>query len=106
MISLARVSEFLLAVFSKTNSDWWILFIGLIIDHLWMLQYYWLLFGFLNSHWSVTHLKRKMSDLEDEGLEKLIPVINKLQTVFTTANVRFALDLPQIVVIGSQSSGK
>jgi len=38
-------------------------------------------------------------------MEKLIPVINKLQEVFNTID-REPLDLPQIVVVGSQSSGK
>jgi dynamin 1-like protein len=35
----------------------------------------------------------------------LIPVINKLQDVFSAIGQQ-ALDLPQIVVVGSQSSGK
>ncbi|GBG24626.1 Dynamin [Hondaea fermentalgiana] len=40
-------------------------------------------------------------------MEGLIPVVNKLQDVFNTIGTRkVALDLPQIVVIGSQSSGK
>lgn len=38
-------------------------------------------------------------------MEKLIPVINKLQEVFSTVGFD-GLDLPQIVVVGSQSSGK
>ncbi|KAH9284715.1 Dynamin-1-like protein [Echinococcus granulosus] len=38
-------------------------------------------------------------------METLIPVINKLQDVFNTVGSE-ALQLPQIVVIGSQSSGK
>jgi len=36
-------------------------------------------------------------------MESLIPVINKLQDVFNTFN---AIQLPQIVIVGSQSSGK
>ncbi|KAL0208458.1 hypothetical protein P9112_011045 [Eukaryota sp. TZLM1-RC] len=40
------------------------------------------------------------------GMEKLIPVINKLQDIFTSVGVESYIDLPQIVVIGSQSSGK
>jgi dynamin 1-like protein len=36
----------------------------------------------------------------------LIKLINKLQDAFTTVNVQNPIDLPQIVVIGSQSSGK
>lgn len=38
-------------------------------------------------------------------MEDLIPVINKLQDVFSAIGQQ-ALDLPQIVVVGSQSSGK
>lgn len=38
-------------------------------------------------------------------MDRLIPVINKLQDVFKTVR-EGSLDLPQIVVIGSQSSGK
>lgn len=38
-------------------------------------------------------------------LEDLIPLVNKLQDVFNTVG-NDTLDLPQIVVIGSQSSGK
>jgi len=38
-------------------------------------------------------------------MEKLIPVINKLQDVFNAVGSE-GIDLPQIVVIGSQSSGK
>ncbi|KAK8776054.1 hypothetical protein V5799_030606, partial [Amblyomma americanum] len=38
-------------------------------------------------------------------MEALIPVINKLQDVFNTIGAD-ALQLPQIVVVGAQSSGK
>eukprot|EP01133_Synstelium_polycarpum_P001161 gene1161-1330_t len=38
-------------------------------------------------------------------MDQLIPVINKLQDVFNTLGTD-PLDLPQIVVVGSQSSGK
>ncbi|KAG7173887.1 Dynamin-1-like 1 [Homarus americanus] len=38
-------------------------------------------------------------------MEALIPVINKLQDVFNTVGAD-AIQLPQIVVVGSQSSGK
>ena len=41
----------------------------------------------------------------NEGMEPLIPIINKLQDVFNAIG-QSPLDLPQIVVIGSQSSGK
>ncbi|KAI8303675.1 Vacuolar protein sorting-associated protein 1 [Colletotrichum sp. SAR11_240] len=36
----------------------------------------------------------------------LITLVNKLQDVFTTVGVTNPIDLPQIVVVGSQSSGK
>ncbi|KAI9763785.1 MAG: vacuolar protein sorting-associated protein 1 [Geoglossum simile] len=36
----------------------------------------------------------------------LITLVNKLQDVFTTVGVQNPIDLPQIVVVGSQSSGK
>ncbi|KAH7033006.1 Dynamin central region-domain-containing protein [Microdochium trichocladiopsis] len=36
----------------------------------------------------------------------LIKTVNKLQDVFTTVGVNNPIDLPQIVVVGSQSSGK
>jgi len=38
-------------------------------------------------------------------MEKLIPVINKLQDVFNTVG-RESIQLPQIAVIGTQSTGK
>uniref|UniRef100_A0AAX7TFH4 Dynamin-type G domain-containing protein n=1 Tax=Astatotilapia calliptera TaxID=8154 RepID=A0AAX7TFH4_ASTCA len=38
-------------------------------------------------------------------MEALIPVINKLQDVFTTVGAD-TIQLPQIVVVGTQSSGK
>lgn len=39
-------------------------------------------------------------------MEKLIPLINKLQEIFYRTKVPFQVDMPQIVVIGGQSSGK
>ncbi|CAD7704395.1 unnamed protein product [Ostreobium quekettii] len=38
--------------------------------------------------------------------EGLIPIINKLQDIFSQVTLDFKLDLPQIAVVGSQSSGK
>ena len=38
-------------------------------------------------------------------MENLIPVVNKLQDVFSAIEQR-PLDLPLIAVVGSQSSGK
>ncbi|KKY28426.1 putative vacuolar dynamin-like gtpase [Phaeomoniella chlamydospora] len=42
-------------------------------------------------------------NVNDPGL---IALVNKLQDVFTTVGVQNPIDLPQIVVVGSQSSGK
>lgn len=39
-------------------------------------------------------------------MEKLIKVINKLQDVFSTLDQDPGLKLPQIIVVGEQSSGK
>ncbi len=38
-------------------------------------------------------------------MERLIPVINKLQDVFHSVGMLDTIDLPQIAVVGSQSSG-
>ncbi|KAK5014034.1 vacuolar protein sorting-associated protein 1, partial [Cryomyces antarcticus] len=43
------------------------------------------------------------NNLNDPGL---ITLVNKLQDVFTTVGVQNPIDLPQIAVVGSQSSGK
>ncbi|XP_055336334.1 dynamin-1-like isoform X2 [Paramacrobiotus metropolitanus] len=40
------------------------------------------------------------------GMEKLIPMVNKLQHAFAQLLIPVALDLPQIAVIGGQSAGK
>ena len=39
-------------------------------------------------------------------MEKLIPLINRLQDALGTINTKIELSLPQIVVVGAQSSGK
>ena len=39
-------------------------------------------------------------------MERLITLVNKLQEVFYISKVPFNVDMPQIVVIGGQSSGK
>ena len=41
-----------------------------------------------------------------ESLERLIPTINKLQDVISLINMPHLLSLPQIIVVGPQSSGK
>eukprot|EP00041_Stephanoeca_diplocostata_P020828 m.474106 g.474106 ORF g.474106 m.474106 type:complete len:848 (+) comp21671_c0_seq1:114-2657(+) len=40
------------------------------------------------------------------SMDALIPVINKLQDVFSAVGFDKAIELPQIVVVGAQSSGK
>ena len=42
----------------------------------------------------------------NQGMEGLIPVVNKLQDAFAVCGTPISLDLPQIAVIGSQSAGK
>ncbi|RWS15160.1 dynamin-like protein [Dinothrombium tinctorium] len=42
----------------------------------------------------------------NDGMEQLIPIVNRLQDAFTQLGVSFALDLPQIAVVGGQSAGK
>eukprot|EP00761_Pharyngomonas_kirbyi_P009674 gb/GECH01009692.1/.p1 GENE.gb/GECH01009692.1/~~gb/GECH01009692.1/.p1 ORF type:complete len:632 (+),score=174.66 gb/GECH01009692.1/:1-1896(+) len=39
-------------------------------------------------------------------MEELIPIVNKLQDVFHSVGMLDTIDLPQIAVVGSQSSGK
>ena len=39
-------------------------------------------------------------------MEQLIPIMNRLQDVFTQAGVSNNIDLPQIAVVGGQSAGK
>ncbi|KAH6638803.1 ATP synthase alpha/beta family, nucleotide-binding domain-containing protein [Boeremia exigua] len=46
---------------------------------------------------------RSVINVNDPGL---ITLVNRLQDVFTTVGVQNPIDLPQIVVVGSQSSGK
>ncbi|XP_067940111.1 dynamin-1-like isoform X3 [Watersipora subatra] len=42
----------------------------------------------------------------NQGMEHLIPLVNKLQDAFAVCGTPISLDLPQIAVIGSQSAGK
>jgi dynamin 1-like protein len=39
-------------------------------------------------------------------MDRLIPVVNRLQDVFQRCGVAAPIDLPQVVVVGTQSSGK
>lgn len=45
-------------------------------------------------------------DTDDTIMESLIPVVNQLQDICHAATIPLPLDLPQIVVVGAQSSGK
>jgi hypothetical protein len=47
-----------------------------------------------------------MADPGNEGMEKMIPLINKLQDAFQQTGQSLDIDLPQIAVVGSQSAGK
>ncbi|XP_042899603.1 dynamin isoform X2 [Parasteatoda tepidariorum] len=42
----------------------------------------------------------------NEGMDSLIPIVNKLHDAFTKLGVNLSIDLPQIAVIGGQSAGK
>ena len=42
----------------------------------------------------------------NQGMEHLIPLINKVQDAFTNLGTSSSIDLPQIAVIGGQSAGK
>ena len=39
-------------------------------------------------------------------MDKLIPIVMRLQDAFNAINSRSQIELPQIVVVGSQSTGK
>ena len=42
----------------------------------------------------------------NQGMESLIPIMNKMQDIFTQLGVSNSIDLPQIAVVGGQSAGK
>ena len=42
----------------------------------------------------------------NQGMENLIPIINRMQDAFTQLGVPMVIDLPQIAVVGGQSAGK
>ena len=42
----------------------------------------------------------------NQGMEALIPIINRMQDAFTQLGVHMQIDLPQIAVVGGQSAGK
>jgi dynamin 1-like protein len=43
---------------------------------------------------------------ENSGMRRIILPINRLQETFKRLNVHMDIDLPQIAVVGIQSSGK
>jgi len=48
----------------------------------------------------------RASESNKEGIETLVPLIIKLQNAFAMIKARNSIELPQIVVVGSQSAGK
>ena len=52
-------------------------------------------------HHEYTHFRVRT----EFGMNQLIPIVNKLQDVFSTIATN-GIDLPQMVVVGSQSGGK
>ncbi|XP_037520656.1 dynamin-1 isoform X1 [Rhipicephalus sanguineus] len=42
----------------------------------------------------------------NDGMEGLIPIVNRLQDAYTQLGASLTLDLPQIAVVGGQSAGK
>lgn len=46
------------------------------------------------------------SPIGNVGMQKLIPIVNRMQDVCTQMGTTLQLDLPQIAVVGSQSAGK
>ncbi|XP_064463925.1 dynamin-like isoform X6 [Ornithodoros turicata] len=42
----------------------------------------------------------------NDGMESLIPIVNRLQDAYTQLGASLTLDLPQIAVVGGQSAGK
>eukprot|EP00091_Calanus_sinicus_P021907 TRINITY_DN6697_c0_g1_i1.p1 TRINITY_DN6697_c0_g1~~TRINITY_DN6697_c0_g1_i1.p1 ORF type:complete len:183 (-),score=52.70 TRINITY_DN6697_c0_g1_i1:172-720(-) len=47
-----------------------------------------------------------MASVGNSGMEQLIPIMNRMQDVFTQLGVSNNIDLPQIAVVGGQSAGK
>lgn len=42
----------------------------------------------------------------NQGMQGLIPIINRMQDAFTSMGAPMVIDLPQIAVVGGQSAGK
>lgn len=47
-----------------------------------------------------------MGQWGNDGMQNLISIVNRLQDAFVGLGVPFAMDLPQIAVVGGQSAGK
>jgi dynamin 1-like protein len=43
---------------------------------------------------------------DDYGMKNLVLTVNKLQDIFAKLTMKMDIDLPQIAVVGIQSSGK
>lgn len=50
--------------------------------------------------------KSEKKKIGNNGMEKLIPAVNKMLDVCVKTGTSIHLDFPQIAVVGSQSSGK
>lgn len=58
----------------------------------------------LDSESNKSHLSK--TSTSSEGLESLVPLVNKLQNALNQIKAKNSIDLPQLVVVGSQSAGK
>jgi dynamin 1/3 len=52
------------------------------------------------------HKKETAKMAGNQGMEGLIPIINRIQDAFTSLQMNMTIDLPQIAVVGGQSAGK
>ncbi|CAF3797467.1 unnamed protein product [Rotaria sp. Silwood1] len=65
-----------------------------------------------SEHEKVKKVEADIATLNEEqplppsNMELFIPMINQLQHIFTSANAKLILTLPQIAVVGAQSAGK
>ena len=73
----------------------------------------WLVLGSLQSRGFSRHVncykrdnKSLIMSTGNYGMEQLIPIMNRMQDVFTQLGVSNNIDLPQIAVVGGQSAGK
>jgi len=54
----------------------------------------------------VSQEQRTLAMAGNQGMESLIPIMNRMQDIFTQLGVSNTIDLPQIAVVGGQSAGK